>query len=255
MQCTNRDRNRDSDCDPGPDPDFGLPRLANGWLGVGDGTLRERGFRGIMPRRSEAMPRWFSPNPGTPELSRIDRHIDNHLRTIEALRSRIPVIERIGRLMISCIEEGGCIFWLGNGGSAADSQHLAAELVGRFEQVRPGIRSVALTTDTSTLTAIGNDDGFERIFARQIEALGRPGDLVIGISTSGNSPNLLAAVRSARDLGLTTVGLSGRDGGRLKALVDLCLLVPSDNTARIQEGHILVGHILCDLVEQRISSA
>jgi len=128
-------------------------------------------------------------------LSRIDRHIDDHLETIEALRSQVKVIERIGRLVIDCIREGGCIFWLGNGGSAADSQHLAAELVERFEQERPGIRSLALTTDTSALTAIGNDEGFTRIFARQMEALGRPGDLVIAISTSGNSPNVLAAVR------------------------------------------------------------
>jgi len=156
--------------------------------------------------------------------------------------------------MIACMRDGGCIFWLGNGGSAADSQHLAAELVERFEMERPGIRSVALTTDTSALTAIGNDEGFERIFARQIEALGRPGDLVMAISTSGNSPNVLAAVTIARALGLTTVGLTGRDGGRLKALADICLIVPSENTARIQEAHILVGHILCDLAEQHVAA-
>jgi D-sedoheptulose 7-phosphate isomerase len=191
---------------------------------------------------------------GKTELNRIDRHIEDHLATIAALRSQIHLIEQIGRLMIACIREGGCIFWLGNGGSAADSQHLAAELVERFELERPGIRSVALTTDTSALTAIGNDEGFERIFARQLMALCRPGDLVIGISTSGNSPNVLAAVRTARDLGLGTVGLSGRDGGELKALVDLCLIVPSDNTARIQEAHILVGHILCDLAERHVAA-
>jgi len=193
--------------------------------------------------------------PGQPELLRIDRHLDAHLSTVEALRSRIHIIERIAHRMTACIENGGCLFWLGNGGSAADSQHLAAELIGRFEQVRPGIRSVALTTDTSALTAIGNDEGFDRIFARQIEALGRVGDLMIAISTSGNSPNLLAAVRSARDLGIETVGLSGRDGGRLESSTDLCLIVPSDNTARIQEAHILVGHILCDLAEQWILNA
>jgi D-sedoheptulose 7-phosphate isomerase len=188
-------------------------------------------------------------------LSRIDRHIDDHLETIEALRSQRQVIEQIGRLMIACIREGGCIFWLGNGGSAADSQHLAAELVERFEQERPGIRSLALTTDTSALTAIGNDEGFARIFARQLEALGRRGDLVIAISTSGNSPNVLAAVRAARDLDIGTVALTGRDGGKLKALTDVCLIAPSDNTARIQEAHILVGHILCDLAEQHVATA
>lgn len=188
-------------------------------------------------------------------MSRIDRHIEDHLRIIEALRSRIRDIEQIGRLMIACIQDGRCIFWIGNGGSAADSQHLAAELVERFELERAGIRSIALTTDTSALTAIGNDRGFERIFARQLEALGRPGDLLIAISTSGNSPNILAAVRSARDLGVNTVGLSGRDGGKLKDLVDTCLIVPSNNTARIQEAHILAGHILCDLAEQHIAAA
>ena len=188
-------------------------------------------------------------------MSRTDGQFGDHLRTIEALRSQIPTINEIGRLLIACIQDGGCVFWLGNGGSAADSQHLAAEMVGRFEQERPGIRSLALTTDTSALTSIGNDYGFDRIFARQIEALGRPGDLVIGISTSGNSPNVLAAVQAAHDLGMGTVGLSGRDGGKLKALADLCLVAPSDNTARIQEAHILVGHILCDLVERQAASA
>lgn len=172
------------------------------------------------------------------------------MKTIEALRSQSAVIEKIGRHMIACIQNGGCVFWLGNGGSAADSQHLAAELVGRFERERPGIRSVALTTDTSTLTAIGNDYGFDRVFARQVEALCRSGDLVIGISTSGNSPNVLAAIETARDMGVKTVGLSGRDGGRLATLADVCLVVPSDNTARIQESHILVGHMVCYLVEQ-----
>ncbi|MCG6862863.1 MAG: D-sedoheptulose 7-phosphate isomerase [Chromatiaceae bacterium] len=186
-------------------------------------------------------------------MSRVERHIDDHLRTIETLRSQVKVIEEISHLLGTCIRDGGCIFWLGNGGSAADSQHLAAELVERFELERPGIRSVALTTDTSALTAIGNDEGFVRIFARQVEALTRPGDLVIGISTSGNSPNVLAAMQSARNLGLRTIGLSGRDGGKLTALVDLCLVVPSDNTARIQEAHILVGHILCDLAEQQVA--
>jgi D-sedoheptulose 7-phosphate isomerase len=188
-------------------------------------------------------------------LSRIARHIEDHLATIQDLRSQVPLIERIGQRMIACMRTGGCIFWLGNGGSAADSQHLAAELVERFEMERPSIRSVALTTDTSALTAIGNDEGFERIFARQLEALGRPGDLVMAISTSGNSPNVLAAVTTARALGLTTIGLTGRDGGRLKALADSCLIVPSDNTARIQEAHILVGHILCDLAEQSVATA
>ncbi len=179
----------------------------------------------------------------------ISRHIDDHLRAIECLRDLSVDIEAIAALMIACLEAGGRIFWLGNGGSAADSQHLASELVGRFERDRPGLASIALTTDTSALTAIGNDYGFDLIFARQIEALCRPPDLVIGISTSGNSPNVLRALEKAHALGLGTAGLCGRDGGRLRELVDACLIVPVDNTARIQEAHILAGHILCALVE------
>lgn len=179
----------------------------------------------------------------------IDRHLDDHLRTIARLRDHKADIEAIAGLMIDCLASGGRIFWLGNGGSAADSQHLASELVGRFERDRPGLASLALTTDSSALTAIGNDYGFDQIFARQVEALCRPGDLVIGISTSGNSPNVLRALEKARALGAKTAGFGGRGGGSLKGLVDACLIAPSDNTARIQEAHLLVGHILCDLVE------
>lgn len=162
-------------------------------------------------------------------------------------------LERIAGLMINALAGGGRIFWLGNGGSAADSQHLASELVGRFERERPGLAAIALTTDSSALTAIGNDYGFDQVFARQVEALCRPGDLVIGISTSGNSPNVLRAMEMARAMGVGTAGLSGRDGGRLKGLVDACLVAPADNTARIQEVHLLAGHILCDLVEARFA--
>jgi len=183
----------------------------------------------------------------------IAQHLEDHRQTIERLRGLSADIERIATLMIACLASGGRIFWLGNGGSAADSQHLASELVGRFERDRPGLASIALTTDSSALTAIGNDYGFDMIFARQVEALCRPGDLIIGISTSGNSPNVLRALEKARALGIETVGLGGRDGGRLKALADACLIVPSDNTARIQEAHLLAGHILCDLVEAHCS--
>jgi len=183
----------------------------------------------------------------------IDRHLDDHLNTIARLREQSALIEEIAGLMIRCLTAGGRIFWLGNGGSAADSQHLASELVGRFERDRPGLASHALTTDSSALTAIGNDYGFEQIFARQVESLCRPEDLVIGISTSGNSPNVLRAMEKARALGALTVGFGGRGGGRLKDLVDACLIVACDNTARIQEAHLLVGHILCDLVEAHFS--
>jgi D-sedoheptulose 7-phosphate isomerase len=185
----------------------------------------------------------------------IDRHLADHLHTIEALRSQRTVIAGISELIVDCLRHEGCVFWLGNGGSAADCQHLAAELVGRFERDRRGLASIALTTDTSALTSIANDYGFEQIFARQVEALCRPGDLVIGISTSGNSPNVLAAIKTAMRNGIATAGLSGRDGGKLKALTDLCLIVPADNTARIQEAHILVGHILCDLAEAELATS
>lgn len=184
----------------------------------------------------------------------IDRHLDDHLRTIERLREQSAAIEGIAGLMIDCLAVGGRVFWLGNGGSAADSQHLASELVGRFERDRPGLASLALTTDSSALTAIGNDYGFDQIFARQVEALCRPGDLVIGISTSGNSPNVLKAMEKARALGARTAGFGGRGGGHLKDVVDACLIVASDNTARIQEAYLLAGHILCDLVETHFAS-
>jgi len=188
-------------------------------------------------------------------LNPIRRHVDEHLRTIQALEPLFPVVAQIADHMIGCLAKGGCIFWAGNGGSAADSQHLASELVGRFERERKGMTSIALTTDTSALTAIGNDCGFEQIFARQVEALGRPGDLLVAITTSGVSPNVLRAAETARKGGMTVIGLSGRDGGKLKEIADVCLVVPTQNTARIQEAHILVGHILCDMVERHFADS
>jgi D-sedoheptulose 7-phosphate isomerase len=187
-------------------------------------------------------------------VSEIRRHIDEHLRVIKALEPCFFVIAEIADRMIACLAQGGCVLWAGNGGSAADSQHLASELVGRFERERSGISSIALTTDTSALTAIGNDCGFERIFSRQVEAIGRRGDLLVAITTSGSSPNLLCAVEAARARQMTTVGLTGREGGNLKDMVDVCLIVPAERTARIQEAHILVGHILCDLVERHFTT-
>ncbi|MGA7978984.1 MAG: D-sedoheptulose 7-phosphate isomerase [Chromatiaceae bacterium] len=188
-------------------------------------------------------------------MHRIESIIAAHLATIQALREQRPVIERIGNLIIECLQRGGKVCWLGNGGSAANCQHLAAELVGRFERDRRGLASVAFTTDTSALTSIANDYGFEQIFARRVEALCRPRDLVIGLSTSGNSPNVLAAIETARHNDIATAGLSGRAGGKLKDLADACLVVPAENTARIQEAHILVGHILCDLAEAQLSGS
>lgn len=146
---------------------------------------------------------------------------------------------------------GAKILICGNGGSAADAQHFAAELCGRFVAERRPLAGVALTTDTSALTAIGNDYGFDKLFSRQVEALGRPGDLLVGISTSGNSPNIVEATKTAKGLGIGTLGLLGRDGGRLKGMMDDCLVVPSNVTARIQEVHIMVIHFWCEILDEK----
>jgi D-sedoheptulose 7-phosphate isomerase len=141
---------------------------------------------------------------------------------------------------------------MGNGGSAADAQHFAAEIIGRFKLERPALPAMALTTDSSVLTAIGNDYGFDAVFSRQVEGLGRPGDVVFGISTSGNSPNVLAALSKARGIGCRTVALLGRDGGSIKTVADISIIVPSHDTPRIQEGHVTIIHIICDLLEQNL---
>jgi len=140
----------------------------------------------------------------------------------------------------------------GNGGSAADAQHIAAELVGRYGFDRPSIPSLALTTDTSNLTAIGNDYGYDQVFSRQLEGMGQEGDIFIGISTSGNSVNILKAFESAKKKKIMTVALTGRDGGEMAKIADIALIVPSNSTPRIQESHILIGHILCDIIEKEI---
>lgn len=174
---------------------------------------------------------------------------------LDAVEACGDVILAVGRRFVDCLAGGGTIYWLGNGGSAADSQHLAAELVGRYEGMdRRGLASIALTTDTSVITSVGNDLGFEAIFARQIEALCRAGDVVVAISTSGNSPNILAAVAAARARSAFTVGLCGNDGGDLARAADLAIVVPSDSPARVQEAHILIGHIWCDQVDEHVRS-
>jgi D-sedoheptulose 7-phosphate isomerase len=157
-------------------------------------------------------------------------------------------IEDVARRIIRCYQSDGTVFFCGNGGSAGDSQHLAAELVGRLRRDRRPLAALALTTDTSALTALANDYGFEQVFARQVEALGRPRDLLFALSTSGRSPNILAAVAGARARGLFTIGLSGGDGP-LATAADVALVIPSRDTARIQECHLTIGHILCNLVE------
>jgi D-sedoheptulose 7-phosphate isomerase len=178
--------------------------------------------------------------------------IDEHLSVIEALRSQQPIFETIAMKMARAILDGNKVLWCGNGGSAADSQHLAAELMGRFRCERRGLPSVALTTDTSILTAIGNDYGYEMVFQRQVEALCSPGDVLVGISTSGNSKNVCAALESAKRIGAFTVALTGEAGGSTAQIAEATLRVASKDTARIQEGHILCGHMLCDWVELKI---
>ena len=162
-----------------------------------------------------------------------------------------PITECV-RLIVSALKSGHKVLTMGNGGSAADAQHLAAELVGRFLMERKALPAIALTTDSSILTAVGNDYGFDEIFKRQVEALGRPGDILIGISTSGNSKNVVRALEAGRTIGVTTIGLLGRDGGEIGKLVDLALTVPAFETPRIQEAQLFVIHTLCDLVEKNI---
>lgn len=158
-------------------------------------------------------------------------------------------IERIAGAIKEVLAKGNKVLFCGNGGSAADSQHLAAEFVGRFQKERQGLPAIALTVDTSILTAVGNDYGFDRVFARQVEALGQKGDVLVGISTSGNSPNVVKAVELAKEKGIYCVGMTAACGGMLAELCDECIAVPAQVTARAQEMHILIGHILCELVD------
>ena len=158
-------------------------------------------------------------------------------------------VARAAELIIASVKADGKVLIFGNGGSAADAQHIAAELVNRLNYDRPPIAAIALTTDTSILTSVGNDSTFDELFERQLRALGRSGDVALAISTSGNSPNVLRAVAVAHELGVKTIGLTGRDGGSLAKAVDVALVVPARSTQRIQETHITIGHILCELVE------
>lgn len=170
----------------------------------------------------------------------------------EIIKSQVEVIEKIAEALTKSLKNGGKIIFFGNGGSAADAQHLACELVGRFLKERKALPALALSTNTSILTAVGNDYSFDDIFSRQIEALGREGDVALGISTSGASINILKGIRSARAKKLFTVGFSGKGGGELEKIVDLAFVVPSSLSPRIQEAQITVGHLLCQLIEENI---
>ena len=187
---------------------------------------------------------------------KISQHFSEHIAVIEQTRREFAsTIVQIGEIVARALANSGTLFWCGNGGSAADSQHIAAELVGRYKKNRRPLRSIALTTDTSVLTCIANDFGYDDIFARQIEALGRPSDVLIAITTSGNSENIRCALLKASELGLTTIALLGKGGGICKDLADIALVIPSDTTARIQETHILIGHLLCEMIEQELDLA
>jgi D-sedoheptulose 7-phosphate isomerase len=172
------------------------------------------------------------------------------MNALMADRGLLGLVEGVAELCVEAIRHGNKIIFAGNGGSAADAQHLAAELVGKLAYDRPGLPAISFTTDTSILTAVGNDYGYDEVFRRQIEAIGAKGDVFIAISTSGRSKNLLKALEAARDKGITTVGMTGASGGDMLALCDHCLCMPSTSTQKIQEGHIVVGHIFCGLIER-----
>lgn len=180
------------------------------------------------------------------------RNLDEHRELFARLDALAPEVQAAGRLLAEALRRGRKIMFCGNGGSAADSQHLAAELTGRFIHDRKPLAAMALSTDSSALTCIGNDYSFAEVFSRQVEGLGQAGDVLVGISTSGRSANVIKAVEAARGRDMQVIGLLGRDGGALKALCDVAIVVPSPTTARIQEAHILIGHTLCGLIEEQL---
>jgi D-sedoheptulose 7-phosphate isomerase len=182
----------------------------------------------------------------------LEAHLQEHLSVFGSLSGLAEPIERTADMLAQALLNGNKLMLCGNGGSAADSQHLAAEFTGRFVKDRKPLAAVALSTDSSALTCIANDYSFDEVFSRQVLALGRPGDCLLAISTSGNSRNVIRAVESARSIGVRTIGLLGRDGGLLRGNCDLAIVVPSQTTARIQEAHIFIGHTLCAIVESRL---
>ncbi len=187
-------------------------------------------------------------------MSDVRRSITEHMQTVSQLDSLVQPIEDVAKLIYSAVNKKGTVYWCGNGGSAGDAQHLSAELMGRYVLERRGLRSFALTTDASLMTAVANDYAFDRVFARQIETVAQPSDIVVVISTSGNSANIVAAAVAAKARGATVVGMTGATGGKLNAHCDVCLCVPSTVTARIQECHGLIGHIICELLDTWIAN-
>jgi D-sedoheptulose 7-phosphate isomerase len=187
------------------------------------------------------------------QIDRILGIWDQHLKVAKQLPSLAETVSDIVDLICTSLDSGGQLLIAGNGGSAADAQHITAELTGRFLRERQPLRALALHANTSALTAIGNDYGFEHVFAREVKAHARPGDILMVISTSGNSANILRAIEAARECGVKVVGMTGESGGKMRAECDHCLCVPSPSTARIQEMHITIGHTICELVEERLS--
>ncbi len=185
-------------------------------------------------------------------MTEIKRQIEESIKVKKLVLNDEKILESIkeaSKLCCEALQKGNKIIFAGNGGSAADAQHLAGELVNRFGFERPGIAAIAITTDTSILTSISNDYGFKRLFARQIEAIGKKGDILFSFSTSGNSDNIIEGIKEARKKGIINIGFTGKSGGKMKTMCDLCLTIPSDETPRIQESHILIGHIICSSIE------
>lgn len=184
----------------------------------------------------------------------IKNELDGHSKTIKIVIDTLQdEIQKVCNVALEVVKSGNKILLCGNGGSAADAQHIAAEFTGRYKIERKGLPAIALTTDTSVLTAIGNDYGYDQVFARQVEALANPGDLLIGISSTGNSENVLKAFAKAEELNCMTMGLSGKGGGKFNESCELNLVVPSDDTPRVQEMHILIGHIICQVIDSQYS--
>lgn len=191
----------------------------------------------------------------TLQLEKILAIWNEHLEVAKALPALAPAVSTAVDLIAASLEAGGQLLIAGNGGSAADAQHIAAELTGRFLRERQPLRALALHGNTSALTAIGNDYGYDHVFARELTAHARSGDVLLAISTSGNSPNILRAIEAARHCKVSVIGLTGESGGQMRAACDLCLCVPSKSTARIQEMHITIGHTMCELLEERLTGA
>jgi D-sedoheptulose 7-phosphate isomerase len=183
----------------------------------------------------------------------IENEFNEHIKAVSALHNLTDVVASSAQLCINCLNQGGKILIFGNGGSAADAQHIAAELIGRYKTDRKGLFAIALTTNTSNLTAIGNDFGYSEIFTRQIEALANKGDVAIGISTSGKSVNVISALKMASQLECITIGFSGKDGGEMNEICNINIVAPSEDTPRIQEIHIIVGHTICHLIDQEFT--